>query len=90
MDLCESAVCGEAGVVTVVTQVVEGFVGVFDCDFGYLRGGEEGADEGVVEVGAVGVRLVGGKDEELGDAGAGRKSGKGERGCWWEVKGLGF
>lgn len=33
VDLGEGAVLGEAGVVTVIAQVVEGFVGVFDCDF---------------------------------------------------------
>ena len=41
-DLGEGVVGEEAGVVAVVAEVVEGFVGVFDCDF-YAGGvGEEG------------------------------------------------
>ena len=41
-ELGEGVVGEEAGVVAVVAEVVEGFVGVFDCDF-YAGGvGEEG------------------------------------------------
>ena len=69
-DLGEGVVGEEAGVVAVVAEVIEGFVGVFDCDF-YAGGvGEEGFYHGVVEVGAVAVGVVGGEDEELGDAGS--------------------
>ena len=60
--LAEGAVLEEARVVAVIAQVVEGFVGVFDGDFGAGGVGEEGRCHGVVEVGAVGVRLVGRED----------------------------
>ena len=69
-DLGEGAVGEEAGVVAVVAEVVEGFVGVFDGYFEAGGGGEKGVDHGVVEVGAVAVGVVGGEDEELRDAGA--------------------
>ena len=69
-DLGEGAVGEEAGVVAVVAEVVEGFVGVFDGYFETGGGGEEGVDHGVVEVGAMAVGVVGGEDEELRDAGA--------------------
>ena len=68
--LGEGAVGEEAGVIAVVAEVIEGFVGVFDGYFGAGGGGEEGCDHVVVEVGAVAVGVVGGEDEELGDAGA--------------------
>ena len=41
-NLGEGVVGEEAGVVTVVAEVVEGFVGVFDCDFDAGGVGEEG------------------------------------------------
>ena len=69
-DLGEGVVGEEAGVVAVVAEVVEGFVGVFDGDFDAGGVGEEDFDHGVVEVGAVAVGVVGGEDEELGDAGS--------------------
>ena len=64
-DLGEGAVREEAGVVAVIAQVVEGFVRVFNGDFraGGVR--EEDMNHGCVEVGAVGVGLVGREDEEL-------------------------
>ena len=69
-DLGEGAVSEEARIVAVVAEVVEGFVGVFHCDF-YAGGvGEEGFYHGVVKVGAVAVGVVRGEDEELGDAGS--------------------
>ena len=72
-DAGEGIVGEEAGVVAVIAEVVEGFVGVFDCDF-YAGGvGEEGFYHGIVEVGAVAVGVVGGEDEELGDAGSVRE-----------------
>ena len=72
-DLVEGVVGEEAGVVAVVAEVVEGFVGVLDGDFGAGWGGEEGFGYGGVEVGAVAVALVGGEDEELRDSGAVRE-----------------
>ena len=71
----------EVGVVAVVAEVVEGFVGVFDGYFGAGWGVEEVRVDCVVEVGAVGVGLVGWKDEELGDAGAEGEVGEGEGFC---------
>lgn len=81
-DLGEGTVGGEASVVAVVAEVVESFVGVFDGDFGTVGGGEEVGCHDGVEVGAVGMGLVGGEDEELGDAGAGGE-GCGGDGGWW-------
>ena len=80
----EGAVGEEAGVVAVVAEVIEGFVGVFDGDFGGGGGGVEGVVHGVVEVGAVGVGLVGGEDEELRDAVAGGEGGGGYWLRWGE------
>lgn len=76
--LGEGIVGEEARVIAVVAEIVEGFVGVFDGYFGAGGGGEEGAYHGVVEVGAVAVGVVGGEDEELGDAGAVREGGRGK------------
>ena len=70
VDLGEGTVGEEAGVVAVVAEVVEGFVRVFDGDFEAGGVGEEGAYHCIVEVGAVAVRVVGGEDEELRDAGS--------------------
>ena len=70
-DEGEGAVFEEVGVVAVVAEVVEGFVGIFDGDFGAGGGGAEGFDHCVVEVGAVSVRVVRGEDEELRYSGAG-------------------
>ena len=70
VDLGEGTVGEEAGVVAVVAEVVEGFVRVFDGDFEAGGVGEEGAYHCVVEVGAVAVRVVGGEDEDLRDAGS--------------------
>lgn len=74
----------EALVVAVVAEVVEGFVGVFDCYFGDVGVGEECLDHGVVEVGAVAVGVVGGEDEELRDAGSGWEGGGGDGCGGWE------
>ena len=89
-DLGEGAVGCEAGEVAVVAEVVEGFVGVFDGDFGASGGGEEGACYSLVEVCAVGVALVGREDQELGYAGAGGEGGEGEGGFGGEGKVLGL
>lgn len=70
-DLGEGAVVAETGVVAVVAQVVKGFVWVFDGDFEDVGVAQKGAGHGVVEVGAVGVMLVGFEDEELGYSCAG-------------------
>ncbi len=79
----EGVVGAEAGVVAVVTEVVEGFIGVLDGDFGAGWIGEEQRAHGVVEVGAVAEGMVGWEDEELGDALAAGQGG-GREGCgWW-------
>lgn len=68
----------EAEEVVDVAEDVEGFVWVFDCDFGGCGDREGVGEHRVVEVGAVGAGLVGGRDEELGDALAGGEGGGGE------------
>lgn len=70
-DLGKGAVGKKASIVAVVPEVIEGFVGIFDGDFGAGGRGKEGCCHGIEEVGAVGVVLVGGDDQELGDAGSG-------------------
>ena len=70
----------EARVVAEVAQVVEGCVGVFDGYFDAGRVLQEGGCGGVVEVCAVAGALVGGEDEELGDARAVGERGDGEGG----------
>lgn len=51
-----------------VAEVVEGFVGVFDGEFSDGRVGQGVDEHGCVEVGAVAGALIGGEDDELGDA----------------------
>ena len=75
---------GEAGVVAVVAEVIEGFVGVFDGDFGAGWVGEKEGCHRVVEVGAVAEGLVGWEDEELGDPFAAGERGGGEERWWGE------
>lgn len=57
-DLRKGVVGAEAGVVTVIAQVVKGFVGILDRDFGNGRVGEECTRDGVEEMAAVGVVLM--------------------------------
>ena len=49
-------------VIAIVAQVVEGFIGVFNCDLRTCWGGEKGFDHCVIEMGAVTMRMVGGED----------------------------
>ena len=70
----------EVDVVAVVAEVVEGFIGVFDCEFGAGGRVEEVGIDCFVKMGPVGMGLVGREDKELGDARAGWKIGGGERG----------
>lgn len=58
-DLSPVIVGAEAGVVTVIAQVVKGFVRILDCDFRNCGIGEEGTRDGVEEMTAMGVVLMG-------------------------------
>lgn len=78
MDFWEGAIGCEAGVIAVIAKVVEGFVGIFDCDLGGGGVGKEKSNDSVVKMGAVGMGLVGWEDQELGDAVTGRQTIEGE------------
>lgn len=84
-DLRKGRVGLEPGIVAVVAQVVKGFIGVLDGYFGDGSVGEKGTRYSGEEVRAMRVVLVGRKDEELRDAGAGREG----IGVNWVWKGQG-
>lgn len=63
-----------------VAEVVEGFVGVFDCYFEGRGVGEVVRENGGVEAGAVATAVEGGEDDELRDAGAAGEGGEGNAG----------
>lgn len=69
----ESAVFQEVPVIAVVSQVVEGFVGIFDGDLRTCGRGSECFDHGVVKMCAVSMGMVGRENEELGYSSAGGK-----------------
>lgn len=69
-DLGKGVVGAEAAVVAVIAQVVKGFVGVLDRDFGHGAVGEEGPRDRVEQMAAVRVVLMGREYDKLRDAGA--------------------
>lgn len=64
-DLREGIVGAKAGVVAVVAQIVKGFVGVLDCDFRNRGIGKESTCDGIEELPAVGVVLMGWQYDKL-------------------------
>lgn len=58
-NLSKGIVGTETGVVTVIAQVVKGFVRVLDSDFRNSCVGEEGTRDGIEEMTTVGLVLMG-------------------------------